>query len=60
MGRLGIAMVECNYEKLDRQVKEQYIHGLNDNEMLTEIICELTTLTDIGTVTSEQIVTWAR
>ena len=27
MGRLQIAVVECNYKEVDRQVEEQFIHG---------------------------------
>ena len=34
MGRLCIAAVECYYQKVDRQLKEQFIHGLNDTYML--------------------------
>ena len=30
MGRLCVAAVECNYQEVDRQLKEQFIHGLND------------------------------
>ena len=30
MGRLRVAAVECNYQEVDRQLKEQCIHGLND------------------------------
>ena len=30
MGRLHMAVVECNYQEIDRQLKEQFIHGLND------------------------------
>ena len=40
-GRLCIAAVECNYQEVDRQCKEQFIHGLNDKYMLEEIIKEL-------------------
>ena len=32
---------ECNYNDIDRQLKEQSIHSLNDNGMV-EIISELT------------------
>ena len=53
--RLRIAVAECNYKKLDRQLKEQFLHGLNDNDMLTEIIYKLTTMTYINTVTSKEI-----
>ena len=42
MGRLRIATAECNYKKIDRQLKEQFIHGLNDDDMIIEIIKDLT------------------
>ena len=38
MGRLQLAAIECYYKKIDRQLKEQFIHEFNDNEMLAEII----------------------
>ena len=38
MGRLRLAAVECNYKEIDRQLKEQFIHRLNDNDMPAEII----------------------
>ena len=41
MGRLHIVAVECNYQETDRQLKEQFIHGLNNKHMLEEIIKEL-------------------
>ena len=34
MGMLQLAAVEYNYQELDRQLREQFIHGLNDKEML--------------------------
>ena len=43
MGRLHMVAVECNYQKIDRQIKGKFIHGLNDKYMLKEIIKELTT-----------------
>ena len=42
MGRPHVAAVECNYQEVDRQLKEQFIHGLNNKYMLEEIIKELT------------------
>ena len=42
MGRIRVAAIDCNYKELDRQLKEQFIHGLNDSDMLAEIIRELT------------------
>ena len=41
MGRLWLAAVECTYKEIDRQLKEYFIHRLNGNEMLAEIIREL-------------------
>ena len=37
-----VAAVECNYQEVDRQLKEQFIHGLNNKCMLEEILKELT------------------
>ena len=34
MGRLRISATECSYNDIDGQLKEQYIHGLNDNGMM--------------------------
>ena len=42
MGRLRIAAIECSYKEIDRQLKEQFIHRLNDNGMMVEIIKKLT------------------
>ena len=33
-GRLHVVAAECNYREIDRQLKEQFIHGLNDKVML--------------------------
>ena len=41
MGRLCVVAVECKYRELDRQLKEQFICGLNDECMLEEIIIEV-------------------
>ena len=37
MGRVRLAAVEYNYKEIDRQLREQLIHRLSDNDMLTEI-----------------------
>ena len=42
MQRLCIAAVECNYQEVDRELKEQFINSLNDKYMVGEIIKELT------------------
>ena len=33
IGRLRLTVAECNYQELDRQLKEQFVHGLNDKDM---------------------------
>ena len=60
MGRLRLAAVECNYKEVDRQVKEQFIHVLNDTDMLAEIIRELTKAKESADKTSEQVLGWAK
>ena len=60
MGRLCVMVVECNYRELDRQLKEQFIHGLNDKLMLDEVIRELTAKANDEQVTSEGMLTWAK
>ena len=60
MGRLKLALVECNYREVDRQLKEQFIHRLNDNDMLAGIIRELTKAEESVEITSEQVLGWAK
>ena len=43
MGRLHIKAAEWNYKKHDRLIKDQFINGMNDEEIMQEIIKELTT-----------------
>ena len=52
MGRLHVAVVECNYQEVGRQLKEQFIHGLNDKHMLEEIIKELIVMNNDDHITS--------
>ena len=59
-GRLCIAAVECNYQKVDRKLKEQFIYGFNDKYMLEEIIKELTATKNNDHITSGGILAWAK
>ena len=59
MGRLRLAAVDSNYKERDRQLKEQFKWRLNDNDMLAEIIRELTKAEESTAVTSEQVLVWA-
>ena len=51
MGWLHMAAAECGYKEIDRQLKEQFIHGLNNKIMLDKITRELT---------SEDVLAWAK
>ena len=53
-------MVECNYKEVDRQLKEQFIHGLNDRVMLDEIVRELMAKNNSEQINSEDVLLWAR
>ena len=60
MGRLHVAATKCNYRELDRQLREQFIHGHNDKVMLDEIIRELTTKNNDEQMTSEGVLSWTK
>ena len=55
-----MAAAECGYKEVDRQLKEQFIHGLNDQIMLDKIIRELTSRTGNVQMTSEDVLVWAK
>ena len=60
MGRPRFAAVEFNYKEIGRHLKRQFIHRLIGNDMLVEIIRELTKSMNSTVVTSEQILFWAK
>ena len=53
-------MEECGYSEIDRQLKERFIHSLNNKGMLDEIIKELTTKSNDEQTTSEGVLAWAK
>ena len=53
-----MAAAECNYREVDQQLKEQFIHGLNDKVMLEEVIRELTSRNNDEQTTSEGVLAW--
>ena len=59
MSRLHVAAVECNYQEIDRQLKEQFNHGLNDEHMLEEIK-ELTMTSNDDHITNGGVLVWAK
>ena len=60
MWRLQVVAAECHYKEIDCQLKEQFIHGLNDKMMLDKVIRELTTKHSNDHTTSEDILIWAK
>ena len=60
MGRLRAVTVEFNYKEIDIQLKEQFIHGLNDSEMLTEILREFLKNYENMIIPGEYVLTWAK
>ena len=60
LGRLCVVAAECNYREIDRQLKEQFMHGLNDKVMLDEVIRELTAKSNDEQMTSKCILAWAK
>ena len=60
MGRVHVAATECSYREVDQQLKEQFIHGLNDKTMLDEVIRELTAKHNNEQTTSEDVLVWAK
>ena len=60
MGRLRTAALECKYKEVDWQLKEQLIHGLNDDEILTDVMKELTKYEENVIMPSEMVLVWAK
>ena len=60
MGRLQVVAAECNYKEIDCQLKEQFIHGLNDKTMLDEVIRELSSKSINDQMSSEDMLIWAK
>ena len=60
MGRLHVVAMECNYQEVDWQLKEQSIHGLNNKYMLEEIIKDLMATNNNDHITSGGMLAWAK
>ena len=52
--------IECSYKELYRQLNEQFIHGLNETDILAEIIRELTKIQENTEIMSENVLCWAK
>ena len=61
MGRqTEVSMNRLHHKEVDRQLKEHSIYGLNDTDMLAEIIMELTKVEENTEITSEKVLCRAR
>ena len=60
MGRLWLLVMKCNYKVLHRQLKDQFIHGLNDTDMLGKIIKGLTKIHESTEIPNENMLSWAK
>ena len=55
MGCLRVKANEYKYERKDTRLKEQFINGINDDDMMTKIIRELTVFKRTNETTSKHI-----
>ena len=60
MGTLQTKTTNCDYNKYDRQITEQFIHGLDDEGMINKILREVLALADTTDVTSEWLLLLAQ
>ena len=59
MGHFRIRVNECEYKEKDRRLEGQFINGINYDNMMTEIIQELTLVKKTSEITSEYVSAWA-
>ena len=51
---------DCDYNKYDRILTEQFIHGLDNEGIIIEILREVSLLEDIDEATSEWVLLWTQ
>ena len=54
MDHMGIKTKQCGSKEIDSRLKEQFIGGINDNDIIHKMIKELTTVIETNEITSEQ------
>ena len=59
MGRIRLKVIECSFKERDRRLKEQFINGISNEEMMTKIIREVTQIKK-NKITSEQMLNWEK
>ena len=59
MGRLYIKAAECNNKEHDRQLKEKFIKGTDNEKIKQEMIKELTAHRNMREIDIEHVLMWA-
>ena len=60
MKRVRLEVEECEYSEIDRQIKEQFICGLDDEGMQVKIMSEIKTKSKTDNIISEQVLMLAK
>ena len=53
MKGLRLKVAKCNYKENDRNIKEQFINGMNDDSMMDDTIRKLMAAKNICDITSD-------
>ena len=60
MGRSETKAADCDYNEYDRRLNKQFIHGLGNEGMISEIVREVSASESIDDATSEQGLLWVQ
>ena len=60
MGRLQTKTAGCDYNEYDRKLTEKFIHGLDDEGIISKILREVSVLECIDVVSSEWVLFWVQ
>ena len=58
MGRLWSKATDCNYKEYVRLLTDQFIHGLDNEVMISEILRKVSPLEDIDDIMSKRELLW--
>ena len=57
---LKTKVAECQYKEYERLLREQFISGLNDSGIISEILNEVAALKDIEDHMTEHVLLWVQ
>ena len=58
--RVRVAAEKCKYQELNRQLKEQFIHGINNQYIQRKKDSNFNTMNKSTEVTSDQVLMWTK